>query len=83
MSLQSDWLNGILFQSQLLYSKTINRGPHNSKKMTENSKQEAKETSWYKRHLIFYKVTSLRIQVFKFKNDQYQDHRIQEHARSS
>ena len=50
--------------------------------MTENSKQEAKETSWYKRHLIFYKVTSLRIQVFKFKNDQDQDHRIQEQARS-
>ena len=32
MSLKSDWTNGILFQSQLLYSKTINRGPHNSEK---------------------------------------------------
>ena len=82
MSLKSDWLNGILFQSQLLYSKTINRGPHNSEKETENSKQEARETLWYKRHLILYKATSLRIQEFKFKNDQDQDHRIQEQARS-
>ena len=32
MSLKSDWPKGILFQSQLLYSKTINRGPHNSEK---------------------------------------------------
>ena len=48
----------------------------------ENSKQEARETLWYKRHLILYKATSLRIQAFKFKNDQDQDHRIQEQARS-
>ena len=81
MSLQSDWLKGILFQSQLLYSKTINRGPHNSEKR-ENSKQEARETLWYKRHLILYKATSLRLQAFKSKNDQDQDHRIQEQARS-
>ena len=82
MSLQSDWLNGILFQSQLLYSKTINRGPHNSEKRWKNSKQEARETLWYKHHLILNKATSLRIQAFKFKNDQDQDHRIQEQARS-
>ena len=82
MSLQSNWMNGILFQSQLLYSKTINRGPHNSEKKRENYKQEARETLWYKRHLILYKATSLRIQAFKFKNDQDQDHRIQEQARS-
>ena len=63
MSLQSDWLKGILFQSQLLYSKTINRGPHNSEKRQKNCKQEARETLWYKRHLILYKATSLRIQV--------------------
>ena len=82
MSLKSDWLNEILFQSQLLYSKTINRGPHNSEK-GKNSKQEVRETPWYKRHLILYKATSLRIQAFKFKNDQDQDHQIQEQARSS
>ena len=81
MSLKSGWLNGIQFQSQLLYSKTINRGHHNSEK-GESSKQEARETLWYKRHLILYKATSLRIQAFKFKNDQDQDHRIQEQARS-
>ena len=82
MSLQSDWLNGILFQSQLLYSKTINRGPHNSEKEKENFKQEARETLCYTCHLILCKATSLRIQAFKFKNDQDQDHRIQEQARS-
>ena len=73
MSLKSDWLNGIIFQSQLLYSKIINRGPHNSER-DRNSKQEARETLWYKRHLILYKATSSRIQAFKFKNEQDQDH---------
>jgi len=82
MSLKSDWPKGILFQSQLLYSKTINRGPHNSEKRTENSKQEARENPWYKHHKILYKATSLRIQAFKFKNDQDQDYQVQEQARS-
>lgn len=82
MSLKSDWLNGILFQSQLLYSKTISRGLHNSERAYKNSKQETRETLLYKRHLILYKATSLRIQAFKFKNGQDPDHRIQEQARS-
>ena len=43
MSLKSDWLNGILFQSQLLCSKTINRGPHNLGEKKENYKQEAEK----------------------------------------
>ena len=79
MSLKSDWLNGILFQSQLLYSKTINRGPHNSEKRQKILNKKL-EKLWYKRHLILYKATSLRIQAFMFKNDQDQDHRIQEQA---
>ena len=71
MSLQSDWLNEILFQSQLLYSKTINRGPHNSEKRQKilNKKLEK----------LCGKTPFNSLQSSKFKNSSIQ---VQERSRS-
>lgn len=67
MSHKSDWQNGILFQSQLLYFKTINRGPHDSEKRQKilNKKLE--------------KLCGANVQSYKFKNSSIQ---VQERSRS-
>uniref|UniRef100_M1DKH1 Uncharacterized protein n=1 Tax=Solanum tuberosum TaxID=4113 RepID=M1DKH1_SOLTU len=86
MSLKSDWPKRILFQSQLPYSKTINRGLRNSEKRTKNFNKKLEKACGSKATDF---STSSRVQEFKhssFKNVQVsrtikdQDRRIQDQS---
>jgi len=76
MSLKSDWLKRILFQSQLPYSKTINRGLQNSEGRTKNFNKKLEKARGSKAADF---STSSRVQEFKsqecssLKNDQDQE----------
>uniref|UniRef100_M1CJP7 Uncharacterized protein n=1 Tax=Solanum tuberosum TaxID=4113 RepID=M1CJP7_SOLTU len=93
MSLKSDWPKRILFQSQLPYSKTINRGLQNSEKRTKNFNKKLEKARGSKpadfstssrvqefKHSSFKNVQVSR--TIKIKNNKDQDRQIQDQAQS-